>query len=333
MLVIKFQWSKCNTDAKSGLTSQVSADIRLETSESADEGLPPNLDANTYHPRCALKVAIRDWLPEFYKNKTAHGKSGHVVTAPLSAVVANLTVPPPINVDSDSRDGTGSNFIPIHKELVNSLVDPPLIINPILEPMDCVSSSPSVPSSPKGTSDTQMNSQVQSPISSDASDKNSRNESLEDMQTEPLEDEDNRLTLDDVSLLVDLFYLPFEHGTHGMQFLTEFEWLKANQKNFSSRDGRRNVTTPGDTNGSPDDFNEWKEKASNFDMMSKKVGKLLTRLTFIKNRSLLYDFYPYVWDIKGVISLLNSYIKWMGEFYFEMTHDSLTDNYCVIMFF
>lgn len=33
---------------------------------------------------------------------------------------------------------------------------------------------------------------------------------------------------------------------------------------------------------------------------------------FIPNRSLLYDLNPYVWDIKGVISLINAYIKWIG---------------------
>lgn len=39
---------------------------------------------------------------------------------------------------------------------------------------------------------------------------------------------DNDLTVDDLSLLCDLFYLPFEHGGQGLQLLQEFNWLKSN---------------------------------------------------------------------------------------------------------
>lgn len=36
------------------------------------------------------------------------------------------------------------------------------------------------------------------------------------------------LTEDDLALLCDLFYLPFEHGGQGLQLLQEFNWLKSN---------------------------------------------------------------------------------------------------------
>ena len=41
-------------------------------------------------------------------------------------------------------------------------------------------------------------------------------------------DEDKQLTHEDLSLLCDLFYLPFEHGGQGIQILQEFNWLKSN---------------------------------------------------------------------------------------------------------
>ena len=37
-----------------------------------------------------------------------------------------------------------------------------------------------------------------------------------------------QLTTADLLLLCDLFYLPFEHGTYGIQLLQEFNWLKSN---------------------------------------------------------------------------------------------------------
>jgi hypothetical protein len=47
--------------------------------------------------------------------------------------------------------------------------------------------------------------------------------------------------------------------------------------------------------------------------MSAALNRLFRRLTFCANRELLYDLYPYVWDMRGVVSLLNSYVKWLGK--------------------
>lgn len=45
---------------------------------------------------------------------------------------------------------------------------------------------------------------------------------------EPLISQDRELTEDDLILMCELFYLPFEHGAQGAQLLQEFMWLKAN---------------------------------------------------------------------------------------------------------
>ena len=37
-----------------------------------------------------------------------------------------------------------------------------------------------------------------------------------------------RLTVDDLLLLVDFFYLPHQHGKQALQILNDFRWLKAN---------------------------------------------------------------------------------------------------------
>lgn len=36
------------------------------------------------------------------------------------------------------------------------------------------------------------------------------------------------LSIEDLSLLAELFYLPYEHGPKAMQMLKEFNWLRAN---------------------------------------------------------------------------------------------------------
>jgi len=338
------QWSKCNSDFKCE-NSSVSADIKLETendSESlTEQDITTRVNANAYYPRKALRNAIQAWLPEFNTSKAAFGKPNNVITTSLSTVFPTLTVPPPnittdvpvndydstLNVESDkyvndkkrTESVTDSSFQPITKELVNSLVTPPIILNP-LEPMDC-NASPAF--SPKNCSDFQMDEPALKNENSIISESNTFDslglvkdnqsiDSTEEMQTESSsesEDESkiNLITFEDAILLVELFYLPFEYGLQGMQFLNEFQWLKTHGHLASQ--ARRHANNETD---SPE-VAEWFERAKNFEKMSQTVDRLLVRLTLCKNRSLLYDLYPYVWDIKTIISLLNSYVKWLSK--------------------
>ena len=129
------------------------------------------------------------------------------------------------------------------------------------------------------------------------------------MESERKEEEDYQLTVDDLLLLCDLFYLPFEHGPQGMRLLREFNWLKFNS----------HLVATGSSKGPPASSNaavtpevkEWHQRAGTFDSMSRALNRLFTRLTYINNRELLYELYPYVWDMRGVVALLNSYVKWL----------------------
>ncbi|CAK9823669.1 Protein O-GlcNAcase [Anthophora retusa] len=118
-------------------------------------------------------------------------------------------------------------------------------------------------------------------------------------------DADKRLTQEDLSLLCDLFYLPFEHGGQGIQLLQEFNWLKSNA-HVVMRKSKEDETA------SQSDIEEWHTRAAKLNDMCNAVNRLFQRLTYCNNRELLYDLYSYVWDMRGVVSLLNSYVKWLA---------------------
>ena len=59
---------------------------------------------------------------------------------------------------------------------------------------------------------------------------------------------------------------------------------------------------------------EWYDRAESFDALSKRVTRLLKRLFLCENRSLLYDLYPYIWDMECVLSQLNGYVRWLGQY-------------------
>jgi protein O-GlcNAcase/histone acetyltransferase len=116
------------------------------------------------------------------------------------------------------------------------------------EPMDCNSTpniSPAhVVKAPveNSTEDVPMSETSTSSGSMQVETTDGANQMVVENQTDP-DKKETELTFEDLSLLCDLFYLPFEHGGQGLQLLQEFNWLKsnahvviaANQKKDASR--------------------------------------------------------------------------------------------------
>ncbi|XP_040923490.1 protein O-GlcNAcase isoform X1 [Betta splendens] len=109
------------------------------------------------------------------------------------------------------------------------------------------------------------------------------------------------LTLDDLCLLAELFYLPYEHGPKAMQMLKEFNWLRANSSVVSVNCKRKET----------EKVAEWKLRADRFEEMCCSVIQMFTRLSNTANRTILYDLYPYIWDIKSIISMVKSFVQWL----------------------
>ncbi|XP_072095146.1 protein O-GlcNAcase isoform X4 [Mobula birostris] len=109
------------------------------------------------------------------------------------------------------------------------------------------------------------------------------------------------VTLEDLNLLAEMFYLPYEHGPKAVQMLREFQWLRANSSvvsvNCKGKDAEK--------------IEKWHIRATKFEEMCCNVMQMFTRLANCENRSILYDLYPYVWDIKGVVSMVKSFVQWL----------------------
>ena len=116
------------------------------------------------------------------------------------------------------------------------------------------------------------------------------------------------LAEEDITLLVDLFYMPFEHGSTGVRLLTEFNWLKVNC--YKITDAKQK----GESEQTRVAVTEWRERAQKFRELVATIGKLIERLCNSPNQGLVYDMFPYVWDIWGIASFLGSFIEWLGMF-------------------
>ncbi|KAG5855267.1 hypothetical protein ANANG_G00047290 [Anguilla anguilla] len=111
------------------------------------------------------------------------------------------------------------------------------------------------------------------------------------------------LTLGDLALMADLFYLPYEHGPRAVAMLKELHWLRANSA----------VLAQGPEGEAGEKVAEWRSRAKKFVYMFKAVDKMYTRVCNSANRNLVYDLYPYILEIKSITSVAKEFVNWLGS--------------------
>lgn len=91
---------------------------------------------------------------------------------------------------------------------------------------------------------------------------------------------------EDVELLGDLFYLPFEFGPTARQYLEDF--------------GRLLETRP----------RAWGAARERVLQIGNRIVSLFGKATALRNRDLLYSFYPQLWEVKEGALLLQAWVRW-----------------------
>uniref|UniRef100_A0A8C1PK19 Protein O-GlcNAcase n=1 Tax=Cyprinus carpio TaxID=7962 RepID=A0A8C1PK19_CYPCA len=288
--------------------STVSIQIKLEN-EGSDEELETDI---LYSPQIALKLALTEWLSEFGVPHQYNSRQvPHSGTKSTSIDVPALTVPSlgtsttvttvfqqpimsPTVPLSDEADVLGKEEeVEVEVEKKESDEEP---MEMVVEKHDEVE-------------DTKNVNQILTEIV-----KAKMTEDLRPMDTDkemfvPGPNEKplftaEPLTLEDLTLLAELFYLPYEHGPKAVQMLKEFNWLRANSNYVSVNSKAKD----------PEKVAEWQSRAEKFEEMCCSVIQMFTRLSNSANRTILYDLYPYIWDIKSIISMVKSFVQWLGTY-------------------
>uniref|UniRef100_A0A8C0G3V7 Protein O-GlcNAcase n=1 Tax=Chelonoidis abingdonii TaxID=106734 RepID=A0A8C0G3V7_CHEAB len=311
--------------------STVSIQIKLEN-EGSDEDIETDV---LYSPQMALKLALTEWLQEFgvphqYSSRqVAHSgaKTSVVDVVPLVApsslnattVVttvyqepimsqgAALTGEPPAVVKEEEKKHSDEEPMDM---VVEKLEDTDKNVNQILtdiaeakmseelKPMDTDKESIAESKSPEMSMQEDCSSDI-APMQTD--EQMNKEQFVPGLNEKPLYTVEP-VTLEDLQLLADLFYLPYEHGPKGAQMLREFQWLRANSSvvsvNCKGKDSEK--------------IEEWRSRAAKFEEMCGLVMGMFTRLSNCANRTILYDMYSYVWDIKSIMSMVKSFVQWLG---------------------
>ncbi|KAM8706923.1 hypothetical protein ACLKA7_011083 [Drosophila subpalustris] len=135
-----------------------------------------------------------------------------------------------------------------------------------------------------------------------------------------------KISLEDLSLLCDLFYLPFEHGSRGLKLLSEFQWLKVNA-NVMLQVGASGTAGAGGDAAKPikPEVSEWLQRSEGFAKLCAGVQDLLFKVADCENKEISHDLYSYVWDISGALSLLNGFVQWLALGHFPPNMSSYTE--------
>lgn len=109
------------------------------------------------------------------------------------------------------------------------------------------------------------------------------------------------LSQESLQLMTEMFCLPYEHGEKGNKLLDDFEWLLENASDiYEQPPSKEKVST-------------WFDRLLSCDEKCKEVYGLFKSFCKIPNEAILYDLYPYIWDLKEVVSALDSYIHWLSD--------------------
>ncbi|NXT09848.1 OGA GlcNAcase, partial [Prunella fulvescens] len=110
------------------------------------------------------------------------------------------------------------------------------------------------------------------------------------------------LTLEEVQMLVELFYLPYHHGALAQELLEHFRWLRANSLSVGVP-----ATAPDACGGS-----RWRGRARSFQLLCARTCRLHSRFVRTASRALLYDLHPYLWDIRNMLLAASAFVLWLG---------------------
>ncbi|KAI7814585.1 protein O-GlcNAcase isoform X2 [Triplophysa rosa] len=106
-----------------------------------------------------------------------------------------------------------------------------------------------------------------------------------------------------IRLLVGLYYLPHEHGPPAQSLMQDLAWLKANCHCVSvNGNGKKTPQQKAE---------EWRGRAGRFLAACDDVALLHSAMVNSINRAVLYDLYPYIWDLRNTLLVAKAFICWL----------------------
>lgn len=292
------QWSRCVDDMSPGpsLCNQINVE---------------SIGGQLYNPGEALALAIKHWLPHLNKQKF---------------------LPPGCNMgDCRARnDESASNQLAKDGDIDICTDEESNVEMLVAEEMTAQPSSADTM-----TAERNQQAAMSDSMSCDSCEYTDSNGIVSDVKRGELkkeeQEEEKMINFDNMSLLVDMFYLPFEHGLHGTALLNDLKWLRDNsvkqrdvEVQMEYEDGKSSRVKSTATTVEEDPA--WLERAEKMTNFCTYLNQLVSRLICdCPNKLLIVELYPYLADMRDLTTLVVDYIKFLRnkassreQFYFTL---------------
>ncbi|CAH8446346.1 unnamed protein product [Schistosoma turkestanicum] len=107
------------------------------------------------------------------------------------------------------------------------------------------------------------------------------------------------VTLEDLEMFADLFYLPFSHGPAAIRLLELGHWLRE----YSYVCG----PNPSDL----EKATEWNKKFSDYIDMVSAISRIRDRIQRLPSKSISYELAPYITEVYTVVGIILDYFRWL----------------------
>ena len=330
------------------------ADVRLETEGSStddDDELAETADnsAVTYMPRQALRQAVAAWLPDFFVTTVP---SCSMLRKPVPGIIPPPVIPPVVPSICIAGNKAVSQMAMLEvadayiqplpaavptsslQELSESETESSVSSSVVdVEPMDCAITPGTTPASVSSAAENCSHSTNEdndgsndTVVSCDESVSTTENIVLAETMQIDNDVSTSSVTVDDIMAIVDMFYLPFEHGPRAVRLLSDFFDIKLQAANSVSdrtaEDGsdqllRNCCDDCDDSSLEPFDSDsksaEWCELVRTFLIRLQWMSDIIDRVLAIPNKALAFELFPYLWEIKAAVRLLECFVQWLGK--------------------
>ncbi|KAL6733159.1 hypothetical protein Aduo_003835 [Ancylostoma duodenale] len=247
--------------------------------------------ARIYHPLRSLKKAIKLWVDEFNcaSNRTV---------PPLPRTDSRVDPPdstcePPLVVDQIASQDSSSQL----EDFLKSVVIP----SPKFQPIDDEPTINSLTADYGEPMETTVQASKKEEITVDVVDN-----SVDSSDVVMAELDGIRLAdFNEISMLVDMFYLPFECGRRAMDLLEQFSWLYENALVMNATHISEQVLATTQ--------DEWRRRFSMLQNLIQTVNNLFKYIVDCPNKPLVSELIPYIWDAHGSCAVLLGIARWMNE--------------------
>eukprot|EP00918_Siedleckia_nematoides_P037386 GHVU01081099.1.p1 GENE.GHVU01081099.1~~GHVU01081099.1.p1 ORF type:complete len:921 (+),score=115.42 GHVU01081099.1:309-2765(+) len=116
----------------------------------------------------------------------------------------------------------------------------------------------------------------------------------------------SRLTHEELCLLVDFFYLPYEHGSRALKLLMNFHWLKTNAHHVheaqlqNASENQKELSV------------QWLEKQGQFETVVQEIFLMYNKVLLLPNQVFVQEVLSYMWDIKVVLGHALTFTQWLA---------------------